>query len=631
MIEHNGEKCRVLGICAGGVQEDNVTELVQAIIRNAAPLGFRSLLFGTFTDLYKKNAYTEGEAGIYSLTDCDLLDALIVLPESIKYDKVTYDIIGRARMKGIPVVSVDRRIEGCVSVVFNYADSFEETVRHVITVHGCRRLNFMAGFKDNSFSEERVQRFKKVLAEEGIEFEESRLGYGNFWSGPAREVTLKWLEDPQELPEAIICANDTMALEVCRVLKEHHIRVPEDIIVTGFDGIELEKYHTPRLTTCAVNINEAGMAAVSAAARLTEHQIVPDLLEIPYRMRISQSCGCAPVNMSVIADKVMELNSDFVLDDNHENYMFTYLARGLSCTKIPKLVEVIRRYCDIQTWCCVDVDYFSDKRSKKRFSGKFTDRMRLLMYTVDPSENDTVFDTRSLLPGLEAALFEHDCLGFAPLHYEDELLGYIAFRLDVEAPSFRYKRRFTMLTNQILESFRIRMLIERANERLAEMHIHDPMTGLYNRRGFYKNAAKLIRRLARNGRQAVIFSVDMDNLKGINDVYGHNEGDKAIKELAASLVKCSGEGDICSRFGGDEFIILSGSSDEEYISDYGRRVRQALAEHEARARTVFRVEISIGAFSTVLSGAEELDECIRLADERMYSEKRSHKRETPRR
>ena len=104
MIEYNGKNYKVLGICAGGVQEDNVTELVQAVIRNAAPLGFKSLLFSTFTDLYKRNAYSEGEAGIFSLTDCNLLDALIVLPESIKYDKVTFDIIDRARQRGCSIM-----------------------------------------------------------------------------------------------------------------------------------------------------------------------------------------------------------------------------------------------------------------------------------------------------------------------------------------------------------------------------------------------------------------------------------------------------------------------------------------------------------------------------------------------
>ena len=630
MLEYNGKQFKVLGICAGGIHEDNITEAVTAILKNAAALGFKTLIFNTFTDLYKGNAYAKGESGIFSLTDYDILDALVVLPESIKSDKVTNDIIERAHRKGLPVISVNRKIEGCVSVVFNYADSFEEVVRHVITVHKCRRINFIAGFKDNSFSDERVARYKKVLAEEGIGFDERRLGYGDFWGGPARTVTEGWLNSGDELPEAIICANDMMAIEVCRVLKEHGLRVPEDVIVTGFDGIELEKYQTPRLTTCAVNINEAGMAAASAAVRLTEHRVCPDVLEIPYRIRISQSCGCTPVNMAVIANKVMELNTDMELNDIHENYMFTYLARGLACTQTDKLVEVFRRYCGTQTWCCVDADYFSDKRSKKRFTGRFTDQMRLLMTTEDTSPSGSVFDTAMLLPDLDRLLDSCGCLMFAPLHYEDELFGYTVFRLDDEKPLLRNKRRFTMLTNQILESFRIRTLIERTNAKLADMHIHDPMTGLYNRRGFYQKASKLIRSLAKKGRQAVIFSVDMDNLKGINDRYGHNEGDKAIKELASVLLKCSGEGDICSRFGGDEFIVLSQNADEDCIAGYGSRLRQALAEHEARTRTAFKVEISIGAFSTKLSCADELDECIRLADERMYSEKRDHKRKTPR-
>ena len=62
MIEHNGKKYKVLGICAGGIQKDNVTELLEAIIKNASALGFKTLVFSTFTDLFKKNAYADGEA-----------------------------------------------------------------------------------------------------------------------------------------------------------------------------------------------------------------------------------------------------------------------------------------------------------------------------------------------------------------------------------------------------------------------------------------------------------------------------------------------------------------------------------------------------------------------------------------
>lgn len=630
MIELNGKQYSVLGICAAGIQEENVTELVQAIVRNSNIIGLKVLLFSTFTDMYKKNAFAEGEAGIYSLVDNKTVDAVVVLPESIKDDEVTEIIVRRCLDRGLPVISVDKKIKGCVSVVFNYADSFEDVIRHLITSHGVKVMNFVAGMKGNRFSEERIGRFRKVLDEYGLEFDERRLGYGDFWGRPTRAVAESWFTNGLPLPEAVICANDLMAIEVCRVFREHGIRVPEDVLVTGFDGIELEKYHTPRLTTCAVDINEAGIAIASAAVRLINRESCPPVLEIPYKLRLAQSCGCKPVNMSMIADKVMELNSDKVQDDSHETYMFTYLARGLSCTQLPKLNEVMRRYCDTQTWCCVDTDYLSDKRSKQRFGGVFTNKMQLIMYTVDHNHDNELFDTSLLLPDLPEALVEMGALMLCPLHYEAELIGYIVFHLDIERTVFRSTRRFVLLTNQILESFRNRLLIERANAKLADMHIHDPMTGVFNRRGFYKHASKLIRKLSRQGKDAVIFSVDMDNLKGINDVYGHNEGDKAIKALANALVRCSSEGDICSRFGGDEFIVFSSNSDPDCIESFSKRVQTMLADHTRHARSSYDIVVSIGAVCSRFSTAEGLDECIRLADERMYSEKRSHKRASER-
>ena len=72
-------------------------------------------------------------------------------------------------------------MDNCCSVTFNYSDVFEKIVRHVIEFHGCRRVNFIAGVKGNAFSEERIEAYKKVLAENGIEFEPERLGYGDFW------------------------------------------------------------------------------------------------------------------------------------------------------------------------------------------------------------------------------------------------------------------------------------------------------------------------------------------------------------------------------------------------------------------------------------------------------------------
>ncbi len=630
MYESNGKQNRVLAVCSAGAVEDNVKDIILSIARSAEEYGFKAVFLNAATDLSKHTASSKGEASVFELADNPLFDALIIIPESIKDDEVSYRIIETAKKNDLPVISIDRKIDGCYCVMFNYADSFEDVVRHVIKDHGCRRINFIAGMKDNPYSDERVERFKKELEENGIEFDESRLGYGYFWDEPTRELVEGWLASGQEIPEAVICANDMMAIAACKVLKEHGYRVPEDVIVTGFDGIELEKYNSPRLTTCAVDVNEAGKAAIETAAKLFEGREAPRLTEIPYKMRISQSCGCEPVDFNIVADKIMSMNREKLVDDSHEDYMFTYLTRAIACKEINKLAETMRRYCDTPAWCCINSDYLRDRRSRKH-KGCFSDDMILMMSTeVEHSGWMKPFPTKELVPDLTAVLDRFRQIMFYPLHYESEIIGYLAFVLYYGYPAFKNKRRFLMLTNQIIEGFKNRKLIALANEKLAEMHIHDPLTGLLNRRGFYQSAARLIRKLNRTGGRAVIFSVDMDGLKDINDNYGHNEGDKAIKAVANALLKCAGKDDIVSRFGGDEFTVMSEDDDGEYVESFGDRVTTALNEFCRRARLVYPVVVSVGYLGSRFSTVEGLDECIRLADEKMYEQKRSHKRQSPR-
>ena len=98
-------------------------------------------------------------------------------------------------------------------------------VRNMIEVHHLTKLHFMAGMKNNAFSDHRLEVFKQVLKENGLPFNDSMVSYGDFWSGPAEEATEK-LVASGKLPEAIICANDKMAIAVCGVLNRHGIKIP---------------------------------------------------------------------------------------------------------------------------------------------------------------------------------------------------------------------------------------------------------------------------------------------------------------------------------------------------------------------------------------------------------------------
>lgn len=95
-------------------------------------------------------------------------------------------IAASAAAHGVPTVSVGAVREGCAGFVFDYAGGFERVVRHVIEYHGVSDTCFIAGRRNEDCSEQRFAAYKKVLAENGIDFRPDRLYYGDFWWGLPR-------------------------------------------------------------------------------------------------------------------------------------------------------------------------------------------------------------------------------------------------------------------------------------------------------------------------------------------------------------------------------------------------------------------------------------------------------------
>lgn len=151
----------------------------------------------------------------------------------------------------VPLISIDMEIPGAFTVQFGYEEAFGTIVEHVLDVHGCRRIKLFSGPADNPFSQQRVERCREIMRLHGLTLNDSDIICGEFWENPTYEAMDRFFESGEPLPEAFICCNDAMAMAVCLKLTEHGYSVPEDVIVTGFDGINLERYHKPRLTTAS--------------------------------------------------------------------------------------------------------------------------------------------------------------------------------------------------------------------------------------------------------------------------------------------------------------------------------------------------------------------------------------------
>ena len=159
-------------------------------------------------------------------------------------------------------------------------------------------------------------------------------------------------------------------------------------------------------------------------------------------------------------------------------------------------------------------------------------------------------------------------------------------------------------------------------EQAQKQALTDVLTGLSNRRHLDSQLAEEVARVKRHGGQFSVLVLDMDRFKQINDEFGHQAGDSALKEVAQVLRAGLRPYDVCARFAGDEFVLVLGGCDEGQAERRRVGLQQAIASLslEPVPGRVLRLSVSIGA-STFPNDAETVEGVIREADRRMYRDK----------
>ncbi|MCR4738622.1 MAG: diguanylate cyclase [Lachnospiraceae bacterium] len=234
----------------------------------------------------------------------------------------------------------------------------------------------------------------------------------------------------------------------------------------------------------------------------------------------------------------------------------------------------------------------------------------------------------------EPASLLYPALKTEPLKVVEEVRGAILHGDTVEIDG----RIYTPEENDLLykgESFgRLYVLIDatehfkrlkKEKKILRKELLTDPLTGFYNRKGMEYYSEKLYNDVLKDKKALFICVADMNGLKYINDNFGHENGDRALRELASVIRDSLKKGDIAFRSGGDEFLIMGGRS---YLSgaekEFTERIEELLKEKNETAGLPYKVDMSYGPVVKELTGkTDELDELIKLSDGLMYEMKKS--------
>jgi len=165
-----------------------------------------------------------------------------------------------------------------------------------------------------------------------------------------------------------------------------------------------------------------------------------------------------------------------------------------------------------------------------------------------------------------------------------------------------------------------------AEQTIRQLSLHDPLTGLANRRFLQENEKHLIAGAKRSRTQMAVLAVDLDDFKPVNDRYGHAAGDAVLVTSAERMKRLLRESDVIARFGGDEFVIVLGQVDDaEAAREVARRVVESLSQPIplAGGETV-HIGASVGVAMCCTDG-ETLDALLKKADAALYAAKREGK------
>ena len=599
-------------------------------------------IFNGCTCYFENAPQNIGQTNIYNLPNYDVLDMLIVAPFFLSdSEDVIKHTIENALAKNVPVLTVGKQYdyENCYCIMPDYRHEIEMITSHLIEKHGIKKLNFIGGFKGQQTSEERLMGFIDALKSHNIPIEPSRIYYGNMWSAPAIQQIDKMNEDGTLDCGAIVCANDTMASAVMIKLAELGFDIPGEIAVTGMDGIDEASGY---ITTAKILGDSAGKEAGRIVVDLLKKDKRPAKLGIiPPNIIYGTSCRCHD----------SDTNADLSPKQRHELFEEIYNARQFAtrtariaqelanCSTFEEASRSISKtlskiWCN-HSWICICKDFMTSSiindsiddmdDSCPTHRHDYCDTMKCIArYRDRKPQCEAEFPTAEMLPDFYEMSDASKFILYTPIHARDNTLGYLAFDF-YPWSNMNYLLNFvTLAISQLLESVRRQNELYAYAKKIDMLYVTDPLTSLYNRRGFFR----FYNEYTENGVKdsCMVISVDLDNLKQINDNFGHNEGDNAILTMANALKASADENDICARFGGDEYVVFGKGKSEEEMALYIEKVNAYLADYNLTSEKPYNVHGSFGGCIMPKGSKMHIDYYINTADSRMYVDKETHKR-----
>lgn len=629
-------KRKNIAVIMTALDTDNQAEVLKGIELCAKSNGCNVAVFAWFSGNIEIGSHNLGEMNITRLPDLNLFDGIILFGDAFHVEDNKEKLEQMLEKVTCPIVTIGCRYKNAPAVwADNYA-GMRGLLEYLVKERGMRKLHFVKGIEGNVDAEARYKAYLDVLQENHIPVEEERITHGDFYVIGGEKAARDVLESSLPFPEVIVCSNDTMAITVCDILAKKGYRVPEDVLITGYDYTYECRVYYPQIISVKVNAFEMGEQACGNLLRIIYGEQPEKDFWVSDKVildtgREQRECQGSIAQKEMVSDSIRRVMIHHLI--NFEKN----IAETVGFDSWKNIVQdFVKQVNPGEFYCCVNKGFINNVFRNATVEQETRSSAEWLAYTenVGPviSFKDGVFFEKEPFPSKYAldTLFEENgepkLYIFSPLHYLDRNYGYLVFA-DCTFPIGN--PLYIIWLNSIgssIENMRKHTMLINAMVKLDDANIRDPLTGVYNRFGMERYFAIVKEKCIDKQMFLHMSFADIDGLKKINDVFGHEEGDRIIRDTGRILQDEAGEAYVV-RYGGDEFVVMGTAFSEQEVESYWTRVQTAIDEYNAKHEGGAVMSISSGYDLVRLDPYSVLDDCIGEADKRMYVEKNRKKAE----
>lgn len=628
-----------IAVFSSGIVYEYQKKLIDGIRDCANEQGYNIFVFTCNTSTYQTEKYMKGEYNIFKLPDIKNYKGAILVKSSIQHEATLNELLKKIRQSKVPTVVIDGKEAGMINIGIDEENAMSEIITHLIEVHGAKKINYISdlGNEENEFG--KLKAYRDILKKHGLQYEQERIYFGDYQLESGAEAVKRFIEE-DILPDAIVCANDRIATEAFFELNKRGIRVPEDILLTGFDNDFDAKNNYPEITSVEKPQYAIGYLAcdrIIHAKHCEEDEAI--LPALPF---YSQSCGCSEraslteteFRQNIIYDRKVALKRNVMMND-----MTADLTCLESYNEFLELLKLhIERIHPEAFFLCLcgrkenyQTSYFEQKNFVETEPVHFQEYGRFMyipiIYRHGKFSSHSFYESETVLPveymnGLKGKLFVA-----APIHFMDHCYGYCIIQNSEFALESDLFYTWIMSIGIALENVWKHQVLQVTILKLEKMWVKDNLTDVYNRSGFYKYAPKFVESVRNDFKTLCVMFIDIDGLKAVNDQYGHEEGDYYIRTVTDILKKsCESEESLIMRYGGDEFVILLKVNEQKEVIAKKQEMQHAFNVCNEIACKPYIIGASIGWVLTEPVEDIRWESVLEKADQEMYKVKRIKKR-----